>query len=186
LGIVEPTGTVTVLDAADGAETLSGKIDLPKDFTSVVFVQFDEAIVCAVNAPGEKKQGQFIVMGQSAGTRPIDGKLFGLEAKSGKLLWSLPIANQQLRVDQPSGLPVLIACNRYQQRIQLKNNSYRHESPQLLLKLIDCRDGRVLHESDSKNAYWANYHLSMDLSERKGVVEVFSRKVELQFGAEME
>jgi hypothetical protein len=51
------------------------------------------------------------------------------------------------------------------------------------LKCIDCRDGRVLHESAAKNAYWANYEFSADPQSRKAVVEVADRIVELQFVA---
>ncbi|MBC8874143.1 MAG: PQQ-binding-like beta-propeller repeat protein [Planctomycetes bacterium] len=186
VGIVDPTGTVTLLDVADGTERLSGKVDPLKKLDDVTFLQFDDVVVLATNVPDDDNLGRMIAMRGFGGGKMVNGKLFGLDAASGKLLWSTPIANQQLRVDQPSGVPILIGCNRYQKRVKLKNNSTRSEPPQLLLKCIDCRDGKILHESAAKNSYWANYNFSADPKARKVVVEVADRIVQLQFVAKSE
>jgi len=183
LGIVDPTGAVTLLDVTDGSERLSGRVDPMKKLDDVTFLRFDDVLVVATNVPSDDNVGRMFAMRGLGGGKLVNGKLFGLDAKSGKLLWSLPIANQQLRVDQPSGVPLLIAYNRYQKRVRLKNNSIRNEPPQLLLKCIDCRDGRVLHESATKNTFWANYNFFADPNALKAVVDVSDRIVELQFVA---
>lgn len=186
LGIVEPTGAVTLLDVADGTERLSGKIEPLNKLDDVTFLRFDDVFVLATSVPVDDNLGRMIAMRGFGGGRMVNGKLFGLDAATGKLLWSTPITNQQVRVGQPTGVPVLIACNRFQKRVKLQNNSIRHEPPQLLLKCVDCRDGRVLHESAAKNAYWANYDFSTDPQAHKAVVEISDRIVELQFVAKSE
>jgi len=188
LGIVDPTGAVRLLNVADGSEVLSGKVDPVKELDGVALLRFDDTLVVATNVPAENNNlAQMIAMRGFGGGKLVNGKLFGLDAANGRLLWTTPIANQQLRVDQPSGVPVLVACNRHQKRVRQKNGSIRHEPPKLLLKCIDCRDGRVLHESSAKNAYWwANYEVSADVKARKAVVEVSDRIVELQFVAKSE
>lgn len=186
VGIADPTGAVTVLDVIDGSEILSGKVDPLKKVDDVAFVRFDDVVVLATNVPAEDNNlARIMGMRGLGGGKLVNGKLFGLETASGKLLWSVPIANQQLRVDQPSGMPVLIACNRYQKRVKMENNRTRNES-QLLLKCIDSRDGRVLHDSATKNNYLANYNYSADPKARKVTVEVTDRIVELQFVAKSE
>ncbi len=185
VGIAEPTGAVTVLDAADGAEMLSGKVDPLEKADDVAFLRFDDVFVLATNVPEEGNLARMIAMRGFGGGKMVNGKLFGLDAASGKVLWSAPIANQQLRMGQPSGVPVLIACNRYQKRVK-ENNRIKSEPPQLLLKCIDSRDGRVLHESAAKNSYWANYNYSADPKSHEVTVEVTDRIVELQFVAKSE
>ncbi len=180
LGIVNPTGAITLLDVVDGTEKLTGKVDALKKLDDMALLQFDDVFVLATNVPDDDNPGRMIAVQGLGGAKPVNGKLFGLDAATGKLLWSVPIANQQLRVDQPSGVPVLIACNRYQTRVKMKNNSFRSEA-QFLLKCIDCRDGRVLHDSASKNACRANYNFSTDPKAREAAVEVSDRIVKLQF-----
>lgn len=186
VGIVDPNGGVTLLDIGDGAEMLSGKVDPLKKLDDVMFLPFDDVLVVATNVPKDDNLGRMIAMRGFGGGKMVNGKLYGLDAASGGLLWSAPIENQQLRADQPSGIPILIGCNRFQKRVKLKNNSIRSEPPQVLLKCIDCRDGRILHESAAKNSYWANYDFSADPEARKAVVEVFDRIVEMQFVAKSE
>jgi len=186
VGIVDPTGDVTLLDISDGTEILTGIVDPLKDLDDVTLLRFDDVLVLATNIPEDDNLGRMIAMRGFGGGKMVNGKLYGLDAASGKLLWSTPIANQQLRVDQPTGIPIIIGCNRYQKRVKLKNNSTRSEPPQILLKCIDCRDGRILHESAAKNGYWANYDFSADPKARKAVLEVFDRIVEMQFVAKSE
>lgn len=186
VGIVEPAGDVTLLDIADGSELLTGKVDALKEVDDVTLFRFDDVLVLATNEPEDDNLGRMIAMRGFGGGKMVNGKLYGLDAASGKLLWSTPIAHQQLRVDQPTGIPIIIGCNRYQKRVKLKNNSTRSEPPQLLLKCIDCRDGRVLHDSATKNAHWANYDFSADTKTGKAVLEVFDRIIEMQFVAKTE
>ena len=115
----------------------------------------------ATHLKDENKQRLPITSRSMPGERIVNGNLYGLHTGSGELLWTQPLANQQLRTNQPTAVPLVIACNRFQRIVQMKNNSRRHET-HLLLKCIDTRNGQVLHEASSKSNYRANYLFATD------------------------
>ena len=43
---------------------------------------------------------------------PVNGRLYGFDHHTGKRLWSTPVADQALILDQPSELPVMMFIGR--------------------------------------------------------------------------
>lgn len=180
IGVFEPSGKLNVLDAHSGESRWSAEVGKLDGLKEITLLPFKDMMVLAAHIP-PKNNGQPVMMTrQFSGTIPMDGKLIGIRPSDGKVIWTQPIANQLLRIDQPAGLPLLVACNRFQKPVPLANNSWRYDQPVLLLQCLDVRDGKLLVDSKTENRYMANYSLTADPQQNRATLDTSDHAVEIR------
>jgi hypothetical protein len=101
--------------------------------------------VLVVRQPYPQSQGMIVQPFNGLAQLQVHGRAYGLDRRTGKIVWSTEIEKQALRLDQPSDVPVLTFFNFIQ---QLEGQQYRAYCSMLCL---DTRNGRVLYSKESKD-----------------------------------
>src|SRR5262249_2799940 len=119
-GAVGTDGSLKVLDARTGKTALQGKLD-PKhlDKAETVYLLYDGTYYCtAINGLADATRipeglQSNLMPGLGLRSIPVNGQVYGFEAKSSKLRWNQEVSNQSLLLDQVNDLPVLLFTARY-------------------------------------------------------------------------
>jgi len=123
-GVVEPDGTVRVMDVEKRTEVLNAKLASTAhiDRAQAVYLVSDpDYIFLAVNGPADPNVPpwggglQTNVLPQSGlRTVPVNGMVYAFSRKTGEINWYNPVENQHLVLSQFNEVPMLLFTARYQ------------------------------------------------------------------------
>jgi len=178
VGVLQPDGLLTVVALADGKAVMQARVDAAESLSGIVLLRCHDRYVLIVNRPGGDAN---VVMSSSiAGFVKIDGNVYGLDRRTGKMLWWREVEGQAMRVDQPSELPVLAFCSRVRKRV---GTSSRYVCKILCL---DKRNGRELFNREFNKSTNNVYEIHADPDNRQVELRTHLGKLELKFTDEPE
>jgi outer membrane protein assembly factor BamB len=183
-GVLQPDGSLTVLDLRSGKEVLQARLD-PKDVDKVqgaTLLQDHAQWYLAINGPRDAGAapwgGPFSNFLPSTGYRsaPVNGKVYAFDRATGKMTWeTIELPQQMLVLEQLRDLPFLLLTSRYTKVAGAGPN--RWATPSAALSVVDKRTGKLVKdERDLSNAQ--QFHtLRIDLREGKIELVSFNLKV---------
>jgi outer membrane protein assembly factor BamB len=188
-GVVQPDGTVIVLDLQSGREIVTTHIE-PQDIEraqGASLVQDDAQYYLAINGP---RDGNLAWAGSAfqagAGPRcvPVNGKIYAFDRETGKVNWeSLPISSppEMLVVDQFRELPFLLLASRYNRMVNNGRFGFVGNGQGAALTVLDKRTGKYLKDDHAlPNAQQQPFHtFRADLREGKIVLTSMNLKITL-------
>jgi outer membrane protein assembly factor BamB len=175
-GVVEPTGTVRVLDVQTQKEVLTANLADPKHVASprsIHLLADPDYLFVAINGPldANKINGDFFPSLQAgAGLRsvPVNGFLYAFERKNGALKWYNPVEHEHLVLTQFEDLPVLFFTSRFSKWVG--NLPFRNVVNAQTARAIAKHNGKLWYLSENV-PYGMNYH-DLKMDHRSGKVEV--------------
>ncbi|HEY4759859.1 MAG TPA: PQQ-binding-like beta-propeller repeat protein [Thermoguttaceae bacterium] len=152
IGVMQPSGQFVLLNLPDGRTLAEVKLKAEPNLVDLTVMESDDQYLVLTHAsqqaPGAPPQRPMNPLSGAASKLVISGRLYALD-RNGKLRWPAPVQinNQQLLVNQPPGLPVLVfVCQSYEQR---QNTPDR---PQLYILAVDKRSGRTVYDNKISNS----------------------------------
>lgn len=122
-GVIEPDGSVHVIDLLERKEVLTTKIN-PRDLAGALAVHLladQDAFYLAVNGPADPNIGPFqggvqpnVQPGSGLRSIPVNGEVYAFNRATGKLQWQNEVKNQHLILSLFDELPVVLFTARYQ------------------------------------------------------------------------
>ncbi len=85
---------------------------------------------------------------QGASQNKVEGPAYGIDRRTGKLLWSVDIEPQYFAAKQPSQLPfVVLACRSNSDRV---NGQLSRPAPKYPMRVLDTRTGQTVFATDGE------------------------------------
>jgi outer membrane protein assembly factor BamB len=153
VAVLDAEGRFVVLSVKTGETLVETSVDALPDLEHAFALRSEDRYLLIANRPPPKQTQPTTFNRVPAGHMPVEGRVFGIDARSGEKLWAADASNQWLKINHPAGLPVLTFFKRFQKAIRLSNNSWRSEQPVALVRCLDTRTGKLLHTSSNKNSY---------------------------------
>jgi hypothetical protein len=155
LAVVEPGGTLTVIDPSAARTVLRTKLpEMPASMSQLVVIPWQDRLLVFVGRPetdDERKQlenvGMIASLPQMSSGRessqPATGSIWAVDRVTGDMLWPVPatILRHCLHRNQPSELPVLL----FVRQIQPTRGG---ERPRLSVLGLDKRTGHAIYTDD--------------------------------------
>lgn len=168
LAIVDPTGRLTLLDAASGDELVSDQLEeSSRPLQSVQLIATEDQFLVMRGFQPQASRGQTVDSPDAFHAPLMDGDLYAYARNAGPSgtgprQWQMPavIEGYGLPLDQPEGLPVLAFLR------QSSTASGRNRRPELAMLCIDRRDGRLLLDADRLNFSYGTFFISGDPGEQ--------------------
>jgi outer membrane protein assembly factor BamB len=181
-GVVEPDGTVRVVDVRNGKEALKTKMD-PKfleKVTTVHLLSDSKFFFVACSGPTDPAMNPWggvmtnLMAGTSMRALPVNGELYCFDAQTGKTKWHSPLLNQMIVLDHFSDIPVIIATSRYNRWMNV--GAQRQVQQVVQMETIVKGSGKYVYKQE--NTQWQQFH-AMNLDPKKGTIEMvnFNTKV---------
>lgn len=193
VAVVDPRGTLTVVDLASATPIFSRVLDeMPAMMEQLHVLPWQDRLLVLVGrqeTPAEIKEieriGVVSNLAQPWQSNEYDavltGAIWAVDRASGESLWPLPatVLRQGIRLSQPSDLPVLL----FARHVHTKSRAPR---PRVGLLCLDKRTGCdvFLDERDraaQDQTPFTNCEISGDPSEHRVVIDVGSERVSLKF-----
>lgn len=151
-GVVEPKGTVRILDSDTGDEVFRSAVrpEHLEGVTSAVVLADERSVYLLLNRPVswyvQSRGGLHSNLTPGSGLRavPVNGWVFAFDRATGKVRWIVPKENQMLVVNQFASLPVLLFTSRYR---ELRFGDVKHRAAaNVPVVAVDKRTGKMLFE----------------------------------------
>jgi hypothetical protein len=179
VGVMDAEGRFAIVSLQSGAVVLTTSVDPLPELDSV-FVRYGGShYLLVASRPEPKQEGPVSWNRLPQGHIHVYGRVYRLDATTGKTLWKADVDNQQLKVNYPSRAPVLTFFKREQKPIRQGNNSWRSGQPVVLLDCLDNRTGKRLHSAKIPNSHSTSYVMTVDPAKHR--VEIQSRSEKLSF-----
>ncbi|MFO0926753.1 MAG: PQQ-binding-like beta-propeller repeat protein [Gemmataceae bacterium] len=176
-GVVEPDGTVKVVDVVARREVLSSKLADPKhvDKAQAVYLVSDpDYLFIAVNGPADPNVPPWggglqpnVQNGSGLRTIPVNGMVYAFNRKTGGLQWYNPVENQHLILSQFEDLPAVLFTARYQ---YLSPPPARIAMWKYTARAIAKHNGKLWY--DNPNVFAGMFFHSLTMDHRTGKVEL--------------
>jgi len=101
---------------------------------------------------------------QNVGQFPVTGQIYGVDRRTGRVMWSASVQRQAIKINQPPEVPVLALLNQVQ---LMENNQYR---VYMAMQCLDKRTGEELYSSNSRDHHSNVYE--MTCNPEAGSVEI--------------
>jgi hypothetical protein len=151
-GVVEPDGTVTLLDVRSNRELVRGQVEAAAlaRLQQIYLFEDDAHFYLAFQQRNDPMRNPNVILpifSPSAGVRSIrvDGPLYAFERATGKLHWAADAARQMLVLEPGNDLPVMLLCSRFQKGQPVPNGQ-----PGPLgaaVRIIDKRTGKLIYDN---------------------------------------
>ena len=165
VAVLEPEGLFTVVATISGESVMQAQVDAMPRLEGIWAQRSAGQYTLIARDPSvAKAPAQTMMMQVNMGGYPVTGRVYGVDRRNGKLIWSTIVDKQGIRMGQPTELPVLTF---FVQGNVMEGNQYRGYAAVLCL---DKRNGRVLHSKDSKNHFNQFFETQVDLE--KSVVDL--------------
>ena len=161
--MLEPEGLFTTVSLLSGEPVTQAQVDAMPRLEGIWVQRSASQYTLIARDPSVGKTAQ-TMMQQFNGSFAVTGRVYGLDRRNGKLIWSNVVDKQGIRVGQPAELPVLTF---FVQGNVLEGNQYRGYAA---LACLDKRTGRVLHTKESKNHHAQFFETQVDLE--KSVIDL--------------
>ena len=176
IGVLDPLGRLTVVSLPGGDVALTARVDPTPSLTGIVLLRSTHGYVLLANQGGP--QANAITSQQHHHIVAINGRAYGFDRQTGllvKAVWAVDVQDQALRLDQPSGLPLLVFANRTRKKVE---NRY-HTTVKLLC--LDKRNGRILHRQTASSSRPATYEIQAEPEGRRIEIRSYLGTARLTF-----
>ena len=162
ISVLSPDGKFVVLSATDGRPVIETTVAAVADLESIFVLQNERRYVLIANQSESQKDDPFQSNRPQPGYARAHGQVWGIDARTGRNLWSAEVRQQWVKINHPVDAPLLTFFRRHQTVVQLGNNSWRHEQPVITLRCLDSRSGKTLHEAKFEKSFEQSYRLQVD------------------------
>ncbi len=172
LAILPPSGELTLLSINDGKPIFRTPVPIKSGPKSLAVIPSGDIDIFVVyrGRPSIRRQ-------PAGGARNlrnvlVTGSLYGVERRTGRLLWSQQVAQQHLDLSQPRGMPIVVLTK------PLRVNS---RSPEHKMKLLclDKRTGRTIFDGEETMSQRITYNV--DAEGQTVQLNLGRRKLRFQF-----
>ena len=162
-GLLEPDGTVRLIDLSSGADFVSHQIERPRQLTGVSTILDRDTLFLLLSQPIDDPGIQATI--RTDGNSPnsgfrnfeVNGSMHAFERNSGQLRWSREVDNAVAVLDQAEDVPILIFK---ELRIAEPGSSLLQNR----IRVLDKRTGEILLDETSDTPI-SRYFLERDRQE---------------------
>ena len=175
VAVLEPEGGFAVLHVASGEPVLETRLDVQAPPESLHVEPYGENYLVVANRPAEPAE-QRVHVRSPVPSVDVDGSLYGV-GRDGSLLWEAEVRDQQLELDLPPELPVLLLSKRRQHRVPRDGGGLTTRVEYAIL-CLDKRNGRILYDET-----FATHGREMEIRAADpagGLIEVITRPMSLR------
>jgi len=169
--VLDPQGRLAVVALSSGSDVLRCQVDPLPALEGIAVLRSSSNYVLVANTAGRSNSHAEVQL--AAGEMPVGGRVYGLDRGTGERLWSIDVADQGLRLDQPADLPVLTFVGSG----QMMTGDDVHGYSRLLC--LDRRSGRVLHTKSTSDNVPTFFEIRSD--PQKGRVEIHTYLAAITF-----
>jgi outer membrane protein assembly factor BamB/tetratricopeptide (TPR) repeat protein len=151
-GVLEPRGTVTLLDVRGNREVLRAPIEgvAVEKVQQVYLFEDDAHFYLAFQLRGDPMKNPEVTLPNfvpGAGVRSlrVDGPLYAFERTTGKLHWVADASRQMLVLDPARDLPVIVLSSRFQKAPAVPNGQPGVQGT--AVRIIDKRTGKLIYDN---------------------------------------
>ncbi|MBN1911174.1 MAG: PQQ-binding-like beta-propeller repeat protein [Pirellulales bacterium] len=179
VGIVEPAGRFCLLQMSDGKKLFHDKLHVEPNLQEIMLLESGDQYVLVVQS--QYRHGG-IHLGSLQGVRsyPVrEGRLYAFD-RNGKKLWpdypqGVPVTNQQIILDQPSGLPVIAFGSQIYNPNEKGSQQWR-----TAILMLDRRTGRkIIDEKLTNQAHF--FSMSGDATNKTIHLDLYRTVMDLKF-----
>jgi outer membrane protein assembly factor BamB len=184
-GVVEPDGTVLVVDLRTQKGVLNSKMD-PKYLDKVQAVHLlsdGRYFYVACNGPVDPNIMPFggvrFNLQPGAGLRalPVNGEVYSFHRATGKMNWHVPVPNQMLVLDQFEDLPMVLFTANYQKWVI--NAAGRNVMQVSAVKSVEKRTGKLIYDNESM-PNGMNFH-ALHVDARAGRIDFIGQFLKITY-----
>lgn len=139
IAVLEPKGRFRVLNLADGRDRWDSMAEPSPGIEKIKVFRSPERYTLIANFPAPPVQNGVRVQAIGTQSMPVNGYVYGFDAKTGKRQWMQIIERHAIDVGQPASLPVLTFTCQY------SDYSGRGYS-QFGILCLDQRNGKIVYE----------------------------------------
>jgi hypothetical protein len=139
VGVLEKNGRFVLLSLADGKVAMDAQLDPEPGLNEIHLLRAETTDLLITSRPAGRRNMQFQQAPGMMGSSLINGNVHGFDRANGAKVFSRPIENKLLSINQPAELPVLLFAAQPQRQVP--------GSPQQGNLLgIDKRNGRIVFD----------------------------------------
>ncbi|MEZ5944603.1 MAG: hypothetical protein R3C18_24715 [Planctomycetaceae bacterium] len=161
IGVLEPDGTVQILELQSGKKIASHMVELPEAVHKVACSVGEETLLVAIS--GEVDDADLLAAQQvHEGFRRelVNGPLLCLNRRSGEKLWESRLKNTVFSLDQPRDLPVFVLTSS-------RMDEEKSVAPRSTLEIYDRRTGAEIYRSEDASPIWTFYSVSGEVETKR-------------------
>ena len=160
---LDDQGRFTVVSLADGQIVLAAQLDSQPELEGLFVQRNSTHYIVATKRPAAG-DGRVFFGVQNVGQFPVTGQIYGVDRRTGRVMWSASVQRQAVKINQPAEVPVLALLNQVQ---LMENNQYR---VYMAMQCLDKRTGEELYSSNSRDHHSNVYE--MTCNPEAGSVEI--------------
>jgi hypothetical protein len=161
VAVFEPQGRLVTLALPSGQNVFSAQVEPMTTVEEIAVLRSSRHYVLVVSVASDSVPAGGPSM---PGSILVNGRVYGFDRRTAAKLWSIEVADQGLRPDQPADLPVLTFLTTGQKMVGDDSRSYSQ------LLCVDKRTGRTLHRKEIDDNCSVLYEIRSDPG--KGRVEL--------------
>lgn len=142
--LIDDERTISFLDLRTGEKQFDVKEKVSAQHTSVFMLQNSRQYLLFASQPFRRKRGVSYRL-LSATSTGFNGRVYSIDRKTGELMWSCPLESQGVDLSLFLDLPVIIFGR------QTNNGRPSREGPQIDLKLVDLRSGKIILDETTRS-----------------------------------
>lgn len=161
-GLVDPDGTLHVIELADGRTLNTVRVESPARLERVYSTIDERNVYVALGGPFANPDNQRLQTDQGGFRSPaVSGRLVAISRETGLVLWNTVLDDASMPHDQPREIPFLIV-----QHWRVGNGNNAMENSIAIQRLIDKRTGEERHRSQRATPFgW--YTLEPGVDQRR-------------------
>jgi outer membrane protein assembly factor BamB len=180
VGVVEPTGMVTVVSLRTAKEVFHAQVE-PVHLDKVndgLLLEDHDCFYLTLNKPNS--QTIATNLGNTMTTDRVNGTIYAFRRDSGKRAWALSVEKQMLLLDRFAELPILILSSNYQEPLPDKPSQYimRHAT-----FTVSKSTGKRIYMPDPETASIAELNAqfwSLRMDKQSGTIDLISSRLILR------
>jgi hypothetical protein len=185
-GVIEPNGTVRIVDIRNGKEAMKAKMDpqFLEKVNSVHLLSDGQYFVVACNGPTDPALNPWggvqtnLMPGTGLRALTVNGEVYCFEAQTGKTKWHSPLLNQMIVLDHFAEMPVVLATSRYNRMVNVGPG--RQVQQVVILEAITKANGKYVFKQE--NQQWQQFH-DISVDAKKGTITLVNYNSKITFTA---
>lgn len=179
VAVVEASGRFSLFDLPSGRTLIDAPIGPEPQVEAIYVLPSRDQYTLVVSRTWRNNRNGIYISSVPGGTNNplIDGRVYGFDRTSGKLVWEQDVETQGLLLDQPAELPVLVFASRVYQRGIPGRPQSQTFYPVLCL---DKRTGAVLHE-ERVASHFGSFEVSGDPDNHQVALRLLRESIQMTF-----
>jgi outer membrane protein assembly factor BamB len=177
LFVLTTAGRLSTIDLRSGALRTKVELEPLEDVEGLFVLVGPQRYYLFANRP-VKDDPVGIARQVQLGQRFVNGRVTALARETGQKLWSTDVANQTLRLDLPTGLPVLPLVRTFQVFVMQPQGGFSSSSQKTHWSALDAGSGKVLFDETYNEGEW---YIELNAAPQDQRLTVRGRVVGLQF-----